>query len=264
MIAIKNRYGKIGNRFLLHNRIPIFPVKSICDFHLQIGSRLKTCFGTASTDGTWNRIPIFMGKPISDFDLKIDLRFSFRNRIPVLRMQSRSRSRSKTNPDRPRSDFDRRTGSRLFRSYVGTESFTPVSRLPLQDLTPEKFCFGSTSLPCPLPFQKWPFFAKRGPFRAIPETGIISLNEKSGELGENGTMRRFYWQDWARMEILTTWHKIRANTRNWEAKVLLSPAGARILKGGVVLGVTTEADDGGILAFTWQKKLKTSGSQKNF
>jgi len=51
-IAIENRSGKISNRFSFHNRIPIFPVKSICDFHLQIGSRLKTGFGTTSADGT--------------------------------------------------------------------------------------------------------------------------------------------------------------------------------------------------------------------
>jgi len=51
-IAIENRSGKIRNRFSFRNRIPIFPVKSICDFHLQIGSRLKTGFETASTDGT--------------------------------------------------------------------------------------------------------------------------------------------------------------------------------------------------------------------
>jgi len=39
---------------------------------------------------------------------------------------------------------------------------------PLPDLTPEKFCFGSTSLPCPLPFLKWPYFSKRSSFLAIP------------------------------------------------------------------------------------------------
>jgi hypothetical protein len=51
-IAIENRSGKISNRFTFYNRIPIFPVKSICDFHLQIGSRLKTGPGPKSTDGT--------------------------------------------------------------------------------------------------------------------------------------------------------------------------------------------------------------------
>jgi len=52
MIAIENRSGKISNRFHFDNRIPIFPVKSICDFHPQIGSRLKTGAGTARADGT--------------------------------------------------------------------------------------------------------------------------------------------------------------------------------------------------------------------
>jgi len=51
MIAIENRSGKIADRFLFKNRIPVFPVKSICDFHLQIGSRLKTGSGTTIIDG---------------------------------------------------------------------------------------------------------------------------------------------------------------------------------------------------------------------
>jgi hypothetical protein len=51
-IAIENRSGKIGNRFSFRNRIPIFAVKSISDFHMQIGSRLKTGFWNGSTDGT--------------------------------------------------------------------------------------------------------------------------------------------------------------------------------------------------------------------
>jgi hypothetical protein len=45
-------------------------------------------------------------KSISDFDLKIDKRFSFRSRVPVLKLQSRSRSRSKTNPDQSRSGLN--------------------------------------------------------------------------------------------------------------------------------------------------------------
>jgi len=52
MIAIENRSGKISNRFTFYNRILIFPVKSICDFHLQIGSRFKTGPGPKSTNGT--------------------------------------------------------------------------------------------------------------------------------------------------------------------------------------------------------------------
>jgi hypothetical protein len=91
---------------------------------------------------------------------------------------------------------------------------------------------------------------------------IISLNEKSGELGEKGTMRRFYRQDWARIGFFTTWHKIRANTRNWEAKVLLSPAGARIVKGRAVLGVTTEADEGGSWPFPGKKNYKHPARKK--
>ena len=59
-LAIKNRSGKIADRFSFHNRIPISGSKSILDFHFQIGSRLKTGFRTTSTDGTINRIPIFM------------------------------------------------------------------------------------------------------------------------------------------------------------------------------------------------------------
>ena len=54
------------------------------------------------------------------------------------------------------------------------------------------------------------------------------------EFGENGTMRRFFSAYRARIEILSSWHKIRANTRNWTAKVLLSRAIAQAIerKGG--------------------------------
>jgi hypothetical protein len=68
------------------------------------------------------------------------------------------------------------------------------------------------------------------------------VKPKSGELGENGTMRRFPGQDWARMGISPSWKKIRANRAYWEAKVLMSPPTAQILKGKAVLGVTTETD----------------------
>jgi hypothetical protein len=51
-IAIENRSGKNSKRFSLNYRIAIFPKKSICDFHLQIGSQLKTGSGTASADRT--------------------------------------------------------------------------------------------------------------------------------------------------------------------------------------------------------------------
>jgi len=88
--AIKNRSGKIADRFSFHNRIPIFRSKSICDFYFQIGSRLKNSSRTTSTDGPLNRIPIFPVKSISDFDLKIDQRFLFSNRIPIFKFQSQS------------------------------------------------------------------------------------------------------------------------------------------------------------------------------
>ncbi len=50
-IAIENRSGKIADRFLFHDRIAFSLNKSISVFHLQIGSRLKTGFLTARTDG---------------------------------------------------------------------------------------------------------------------------------------------------------------------------------------------------------------------
>jgi hypothetical protein len=53
------------------------------------------------------------------------------------------------------------------------------------------------------------------------------------------------------MGIFLTWKKIRVNTRNWEAKVLLSHTGARILKGRAVSGVTTETDELGIQGISW-------------
>jgi hypothetical protein len=91
-IPIKKRSGKIADRFSFSNRIPIFPEKSISDFILKIGSRLKkpdlkqltvvnrknkyrqTCLTFH------DRIAIFSEKSISDFILKIDQRFSNFNR----------------------------------------------------------------------------------------------------------------------------------------------------------------------------------------
>jgi hypothetical protein len=70
-IPIKNRSGKIADRFSFRNRSAILISKSIPDFHVQIDQRLKNGFSTKSTDGTQNRIPIFVRKSISDFDLKI-------------------------------------------------------------------------------------------------------------------------------------------------------------------------------------------------
>jgi len=43
-IAIKNQSKKIANRFSFHDRIAVVIVKSIGDFHLQIGQRLKNRF----------------------------------------------------------------------------------------------------------------------------------------------------------------------------------------------------------------------------
>ena len=51
MIAIKNQSKIIANRFSFQIRIAILIVKSISDFHLQIGLRLKTGFLPAITDG---------------------------------------------------------------------------------------------------------------------------------------------------------------------------------------------------------------------
>jgi hypothetical protein len=44
-IAIKNRSRKIADRFSLSDRLPFFPAKSIRDFHMETGSRLKTRAG---------------------------------------------------------------------------------------------------------------------------------------------------------------------------------------------------------------------------
>jgi hypothetical protein len=71
------------------------------------------------------------------------------------------------------------------------------------------------------------------------------------------------------MGIFTTCHKIRANSVNWEAKVLLSPVGAWILKGRAVLGITMETgngmDPGVILATTNIKHpARKKNSEKNF
>jgi hypothetical protein len=76
-IPIKNRSGKIADRFSDRIRSAISGSKSISGFHFQIDQRLKTGFRAQSTDRTQNRIPIFVRKSISDFDLRIDQRFTF-------------------------------------------------------------------------------------------------------------------------------------------------------------------------------------------
>jgi len=49
----------------------------------------------------------------------------------------------------------------------------------------------------------------------------LSAIQKSGEFRKNGTMKRFFPAYRARIEISSSLYKIRANTRNWEAEVLL-------------------------------------------
>lgn len=74
-IAIENRSGKIGDRFSFSDQIPIFPVKSICDFHRKIESRIfsninfraRTCHrterhtGKAFGNGTSAQSPSIVG-----------------------------------------------------------------------------------------------------------------------------------------------------------------------------------------------------------
>ena len=56
-------------------------------------------------------------------------------------------------------------------------------------------------------------------------------------------MRRFPGQDLALIGFSPSLEKIRAITRNWEAKVPKSPAGARKTKGGEVLGLPEIDED---------------------
>jgi hypothetical protein len=105
MIPFKNRSGKIDDRFSFQNRSAISGSKSDPDFSFEIDLRLKSGFRINSTDGTQNRIPIFVRKSISDFQIKIDPRFYFFNRDPIFRSKSRSRSLSKTVPEKSMIDF---------------------------------------------------------------------------------------------------------------------------------------------------------------
>jgi hypothetical protein len=115
-IPIKNQSGKIADRILSFNRSSIFPAKSIIDFMVKIGSRLKHRLRTAITVVNrknrfrqpcltfYNRsaifpeksIPGFIVKSISDFQISIAItipiknrsgkiadRFSFQNRIAI-------------------------------------------------------------------------------------------------------------------------------------------------------------------------------------
>jgi len=126
MIAIKNRSGKIADRFSSQNRSAISGSKSDPDLHFQIDQRLKNSFRTTSTDGTQNRIPIFVRKSIRVFDLKIDPRFTFSNRSAILKLQSRSRSRLKTVPEKPQIDFHLRIAPR-FPDQNRSAVFIPAS-----------------------------------------------------------------------------------------------------------------------------------------
>jgi hypothetical protein len=79
-IAIKNRSGKIDQRFSFRNRSAISGSKSITEFHFQIDQRLKNGFRNKNSDGTQNRIAIFVRKSITDFHFTNAIRFSDQNR----------------------------------------------------------------------------------------------------------------------------------------------------------------------------------------
>jgi hypothetical protein len=67
MIAIKNRFGKIGDRFSFRNRSAIFRSKSIPGFHLLIAITIAI-EKLIRIDGDL----IFVRKSISDLSGKID------------------------------------------------------------------------------------------------------------------------------------------------------------------------------------------------
>ena len=110
------------------NRIPIlklqsrsrsrsktFPEKSVIDFHFTIGSWFscenQSAILICKSDRDW--------KPVSELQLQTEREigswFSFTNRIPILKLQSRSRSRSKTFPEKSVIDFHFAIGSRFSR-----------------------------------------------------------------------------------------------------------------------------------------------------
>jgi len=95
LIPIKNRSGKIADRFLDYNRSAISGSKSDPGFHFQIDLRLKNRYEREPTDGATNRDPFFVQKSDRDFHFKIDPRFLFWNRILIFSFQSLQRSRSK-------------------------------------------------------------------------------------------------------------------------------------------------------------------------
>jgi hypothetical protein len=67
-------------------------------------------------------------------------------------------------------------------------------------------------------------------------TATFFINRKYGEFRKNGTMRRFPGPYRVPSDFFTTVKKIRANRRNWKAKVLQSRAGPEIVNEGAVLG----------------------------
>ena len=73
---IKNRSGKIADRFSFRNRSVIFRSKSDRVFHSKIDQRLKNRSHCISTVRAINRGSIFVRKSISVFHFKIDQRFS--------------------------------------------------------------------------------------------------------------------------------------------------------------------------------------------
>jgi hypothetical protein len=113
MIAIENHSGKIDQRFSFRNRSAISGSKSDPVFRFEIDPRLKNGFRKKNSDGTQNRITIFVRKSITDFHFKINQRFYFFNHDPIFRSKSRSRSRSKTIPEKSISDFRIKIGSRF-------------------------------------------------------------------------------------------------------------------------------------------------------
>ncbi len=92
-IAIKNRSGNIRIRFSFFDRIAFFSRKTLCDFFMKTGSRLKfQSQGAVAVGGragacmhkglTFDkRIAIFFQKSLRVFSGKIDARFFVLNRI---------------------------------------------------------------------------------------------------------------------------------------------------------------------------------------
>jgi uncharacterized membrane protein len=65
-------------------------------------------------------------------------------------------------------------------------------------------------------------FGKRGEYLAILKIADILVSPKSGEFRKNGTIRIFPGPIVVPIGFFTSKDKIRANTRNWMAKVLIN------------------------------------------